>query len=153
MGVARKSAGIVVVNQVADGYRFLLLRAYRNWDFPKGSIESGEEPLQAAIRETREETGLADLQFRWGYDFTETAPYAQGKIARYYLAAPGASGSDAAEAVHLGVNPALGRPEHHEFRWVGPDDALLLAPPRLTPVIEWARRALRGQSEPAQKRS
>jgi 8-oxo-dGTP diphosphatase len=28
------------------------------WEFPGGKIEPGEEPLQAAIREMREETGL-----------------------------------------------------------------------------------------------
>ena len=34
------SAGVVVVRQTDSGWRFLMLRAYRNWDFPKGLVES-----------------------------------------------------------------------------------------------------------------
>ena len=30
----------------------------RHWDLPKGGIHADESPLQAALRETREETGL-----------------------------------------------------------------------------------------------
>jgi 8-oxo-dGTP pyrophosphatase MutT (NUDIX family) len=35
----RLSAGVVVVRQTADGWRFLLLRAFSHWDFPKGMVE------------------------------------------------------------------------------------------------------------------
>ena len=38
------SAGVVVVRQAAAGWLFLMLRAYRNWDFPKGLVETGEDP-------------------------------------------------------------------------------------------------------------
>ena len=31
----------------------------KQWDIPKGGAESGESPVQAAIRETFEETGIA----------------------------------------------------------------------------------------------
>ena len=44
-----------------------MLRAYRNWDFPKGVVEPGENPLYAAVREVREETSLDALDFRWGH--------------------------------------------------------------------------------------
>lgn len=45
--------------------RFLLIRdSYRNWGFPKGHLEDGEEPATAAIREVGEETGLTDLVIR-----------------------------------------------------------------------------------------
>ncbi|MGZ7215501.1 NUDIX hydrolase, partial [Streptococcus pyogenes] len=30
------------------------------WDIPKGHIEEGETPIEAAIRECREETGFVD---------------------------------------------------------------------------------------------
>src|SRR4030095_12761907 len=80
----KRSAGILVVRRAPDGWRLLLLRAFRNWDFPKGRIEAGEDPLTAALRETREETELTDLVFAWGDVFRETEPYAGGKIARFY---------------------------------------------------------------------
>lgn len=136
MTASRTSAGVVVVRDTADGARILLLRAYNNWDFPKGLVEPGEEPRAAAIRETAEETGIADLVFDWGHEFFETAPYARNKIARFYLA------RTRAERVVLPVNPELGRPEHHEFRWVDLAQAYALAPPRLQPVISWAASKL-----------
>jgi len=123
---------VVVVRDTADGPRVLLLRAYRNWDLPKGRLEAGETTLEAAIREVREETGLSDLDFAWGEDSIETEPYAGGKVVRFYVAR-----SPAGE-VSLPINPALGRAEHHEFRWLGIDAALSLTVPRLQRVLQWA---------------
>ncbi len=127
------SAGIVVVRRVGGGWRLLLLRAWRDWDFPKGRIESGETPLAAAVRETAEETGLTGLDFPWGEVCIEVGPYGtRRKIARYYLAE-----TDQA-SVRLPVSPELGRPEHHEWRWVNANEATRLLPPRLQPVLAWA---------------
>jgi 8-oxo-dGTP pyrophosphatase MutT (NUDIX family) len=128
----RRSAGVAVVRETPDGARFLLLRAYRNWDFPKGLVETGEEPLAAAMRETREETGIDDLEFAWGTEFIETAPYAGGKVARYYVARTRAA------RITLPINAALGRAEHHEHRWVDLTEALALTVPRLQRVVAWA---------------
>lgn len=133
MAGRKLSAGIVVVRFTPVGWRCLLLRAFRNWDFPKGVSEPGETPLHTAVREVAEETGLTDLRFRFGDDFCETSPYAGGKIARYYIA------ESASGEATLPVNPELGRPEHHEFRWVRFDEACRLLPPRLHPVFEWAQ--------------
>jgi 8-oxo-dGTP pyrophosphatase MutT (NUDIX family) len=127
------SAGVVVLREFRGDWRVLLLRAYDYWDCPKGIVEAGEAPLDTARREVREETGIADLQFRWGEVFIETEPYSKNKVARYYLA------STATEAVTLGVNPALGRPEHHEARWLTFDEARPLLVPRLQRVLEWAK--------------
>src|ERR1035438_5230787 len=60
---ARLSAGVVVVNLANRKLNFLLLRAYRNWDFPKGIVERGETPIDAALREVLEETSLNDISF------------------------------------------------------------------------------------------
>ena len=131
-----RSAGLVIVRADDDGLRCLLLRAYRDWDFPKGEIEPGEAPLAAARREAAEEASLADLAFDWSDEHCDTAPYSQGKVARYFLARL-VQGS-----VKLGINPELGRPEHHEFRWVTLDEARSLAAARLRPIIDWAATRL-----------
>ncbi len=57
------SAGGVVFRRDPEGRaRYLLIRdSYRNWGFPKGHLEPGEPPADAARREVAEETGLADL--------------------------------------------------------------------------------------------
>jgi 8-oxo-dGTP pyrophosphatase MutT (NUDIX family) len=39
----------------------LIRDSYRNWGFPKGHLEIGEPPADAARREVAEETGLDDL--------------------------------------------------------------------------------------------
>jgi 8-oxo-dGTP pyrophosphatase MutT (NUDIX family) len=128
----RVSAGVVVVRRTPAGWRFLLLRAYRNWDFPKGVVEPGEEPLAAARREVREETLIDDLRFTWGEQYCETAPYGNNKVARYYL------GETHAEHVTLPVSAELGRPEHNEARWVDFAAALSLSSPRVAAIVRWA---------------
>ncbi len=112
--------------------RYLLLRAFRNWDFPKGMLEANETPLAAALREVKEETTLEDLEFNWGEVYIETGPYSRGKVARYYVALT------RSESVSLPVNPEIGRPEHAEYRWVDVDEVRAMTTARLGPVIEWA---------------
>lgn len=130
MSGPRLSAGVVVVRATGGEWRFLLLRAYRYWDFPKGEVGEGEEPREAALREVREETGLTDLLLRWGDDYVETPPYGRGKVARYYL------GESPRGEVTLGVSPELGRPEHHEHRWCGAQEARDLLNERLRAVLD-----------------
>jgi 8-oxo-dGTP pyrophosphatase MutT (NUDIX family) len=130
------SAGVVAVRETREGWRFLLLRAFNHWDFPKGMVEPGEEPLAAAIREVKEETGISDLEFAWGEIYAETGPYSRGKVARYYLAR-----THTADVV-LTVIEELGRAEHNEFRWVDYETARSLVSPRVQPILEWAATQL-----------
>jgi 8-oxo-dGTP pyrophosphatase MutT (NUDIX family) len=136
----RLSAGVVVVRQTAEGWRFLLLRAFNHWDFPKGMVEPGEEPLAAAVREVREESTIDDLEFAWGELSTQTGPYSRGKTARYYVA------STQTVDVVLPVNPELGHAEHSEFRWSDFDEAMDMVSPRVRPVVQWAAQVINLQT-------
>ena len=130
------SAGVVVVRKSEGRFVYLLLRAYQHWDFPKGVVEPGEQPLEGALREVREESTITQLAFNWGYDFIETGPYGHGKVARYYLA------ETRQKDIELPVNPELGHPEHEEFRWLRYEEAKNLVTPRVRTVLEWAQAQL-----------
>ncbi len=63
-----RSAGIVLFLEKPEGNRFLLLNyPTGHWDFIKGKIEHGETEHQTAVRETKEETGISDLEFIDGF--------------------------------------------------------------------------------------
>lgn len=131
------SAGFIVVHgerphDQSGSCRYLLLRAYHYWDFPKGEVAAREDPLKAARREVGEETGLAELHLDWGEKCYETEPYGRGKVARYYL------GRSARTEVQLPVSPELGRPEHHEYRWLPYAEARPLLVPRVAAALDWA---------------
>ncbi len=78
MRKVRRVAIGVVFKKFPDGMRFLLLRrsrGWRGWEFPKGGVEKNETERAAAIRETKEETGLKKLRMikrvgvAIGYDY------------------------------------------------------------------------------------
>jgi ADP-ribose pyrophosphatase YjhB (NUDIX family) len=62
---AETSAGGIVYRIDKGEPRYLLIRdSYRNWGFPKGHLEGGEQAEAAAVREVSEETGVKDLAIR-----------------------------------------------------------------------------------------
>ena len=130
------SCGFVLARETDIGCCTLMLRAYHHWDFPKGLREEGEGPIEAALREVGEETGIADLDMQWGERYLDTGPYSRGKTARYYLAS-----TTSAEVV-MGLSPETGEPEHHEWRWVSFDQAYDLSAPRVKNVVQWARQII-----------
>jgi 8-oxo-dGTP pyrophosphatase MutT (NUDIX family) len=115
------SAGGVVLNQ--DKMVLLVNQNGTSWSLPKGHIEPGEEPLQAAIREITEESGITDLQFlhtlgAYGrYKIGQNAPEDKNewKVLLFFLF----------KTRQNALNPK--DPHHPEARWVHPDkvEALL----------------------------
>lgn len=70
--VGLRSAGGVVVKGKGEELRLALVRSqYGTWIFPKGQIEEGEGPEEAARREVGEETGLRGLELREPLGWTE----------------------------------------------------------------------------------
>ena len=136
MNGQKLSCGAVLARETDAGWLTLMLRAFHHWDFPKGLRERGEEPMEAALREVQEETGIDDLSFDWGDRFFETGPYSQGKVARYYIA------RTEQEAVEMGISPETGEPEHQEWRWVSFDEAYDLGSPRVRQIVHWARQVI-----------
>jgi bis(5'-nucleosidyl)-tetraphosphatase len=65
-----RSAGAVVFSIKSPGNVLFLLLRYGagHWDFPKGNIEDGEDEIQAAYREIREETGIENVMFLEGFN-------------------------------------------------------------------------------------
>lgn len=136
MSEQKLSCGVVVARRTETGWVTLMLRAFHHWDFPKGLRERGEEPMQAAVREVGEETGVTELSFDWGDRFFETGPYSRGKVARYFIAITNQ------EDVEMGISPETGEPEHHEWRWVSFDEAYDLGSPRVRTIVQWARQII-----------
>lgn len=53
------SAGILPYKRYKNKYKYLLLHYPRgHWGFPKGHVENGENPVETARRELKEETNL-----------------------------------------------------------------------------------------------
>ena len=109
----RLTAGCVVYRGAGSQRRYLLLRAYDYWDFPKGRVEPGEEPLAAALREVEEETGL---RCTLGRELPSARYEVNGrpKLVRYWLMA--------AEA----ERDFVPNDETDDLRWVTPDEARAL---------------------------
>ncbi len=64
-----RSAGAVLFYGNSSDREYLILHyPSGHWDFPKGNIEPDETIMQTARREVREETGIAEIDFRDGFE-------------------------------------------------------------------------------------
>lgn len=89
--------------------RMLILKRDNDlWEFPGGGIEWGEDPQKAAIRETKEETGLDAFNVRMVT--VTSATYKKGEDDKHsvYVVYRGETDSD---------NVTISG-EHKEYRWL-----------------------------------
>lgn len=127
MAVEKSAGAIVFYIEPGDGVRYLFLKHKpASWDFPKGLIEKGEKPEDAALRECKEETGLEielmpgfkktirfffkakyKYQMKRGLKIGETVL----KFVTYFLA----------ESKTKDVEVSF---EHEDYEWVGFDRAI-----------------------------
>jgi len=67
--IEENSAGSIIFRENSNQIFFLLLNyPSGHWDFVKGKIEKDESPQKTTIRETKEETGISDLEFINGFE-------------------------------------------------------------------------------------
>jgi ADP-ribose pyrophosphatase YjhB (NUDIX family) len=109
-----ESAGGVVLNP--EGRVLLVSQHGTSWSLPKGHLEGGESPLEAARREIREESGVTRLEF--------VRPL--GSYSRHRLGADGGEDRSELKTIHLflfrtdetKLQPL--DPDNPEARWVEP---------------------------------
>ncbi|GHU02312.1 RNA pyrophosphohydrolase [Alphaproteobacteria bacterium] len=126
--------GVVAVIQNAQGLLWLGRRADSKalqqggfWQFPQGGLDTpGEPPATAALRETREETGLRRLEvlrvgdFLTAYAFP-AEPIAERRLARKYAGQQHRwvllrfTGADS--EVDLSADPSAAKPEFAAWEW------------------------------------
>jgi 8-oxo-dGTP pyrophosphatase MutT (NUDIX family) len=94
------------------------------WAFPGGTIEPGESPADAAVREVREETGCP---IRPGRILGSRLHPATGQAITYVAAVPD-QGTDVS---------AMGPGEVTEARWLTVGEAVSLMPDMYPPVLAW----------------
>ena len=86
-----RSCGFVLAYRGDSLDRFLIVRQHTHWSLPKGHLEKGETPIEAARRELKEETGLTNIRIIPGHEFMEEYQFERDgiptqKINTYFLA-------------------------------------------------------------------
>lgn len=109
-----------------------------HWDIPKGGAEPGESPLEAALRETREETGLEAAD--WSLQDLGEMAYRPGKRLHLFAARVSSADVDPAACRCSSFFPhrRTGRPvpEADAYAWVARDAWAAHVPPNLLRVLE-----------------
>ena len=63
----KPAAGVVVLRHMDGDWNVLCLKTFDGkYDLTKGIIDAGEDEFAAALRETREEAGISEIEFPFG---------------------------------------------------------------------------------------
>lgn len=114
-----ESFGIVPFRRGKEGVSYLVIQHNAgHWGFPKGHAEAGETPIQAAVREFNEETGLSIAKILEAAPLQEIYSFYHNrilihKVVHYFLA-------------EVKGTLALQAKEISDARWCSYDEALAL---------------------------
>ena len=115
--INQTSAGVVLFQNVSSEKLFLLLNYPQgHWDFVKGKIEENETLYETARRETKEETGISNIEFIDGfeenieYDFKFKREDVHKKVI-FFIA-------------KTDIKKIRLSHEHNDYLWLGYNDAL-----------------------------
>ena len=112
--IKTESAGGIVLR---NGFVLVVNQRGTSWSLPKGHIEKGENPLQAAQREIFEESGISQLEY--------IKPL--GKYQRYRLDKNGGDDLSELKTMHFFLFRTTTKilkpldPHNPEARWVAKD--------------------------------
>lgn len=149
------SAGVLLFRQQSDGIEVLLIRPggpyWRNkdagaWMIPKGMVEAGEAPAEAALREFEEETGtrLTTVPFPLG-----TVRQSGGKMVQAF-AVEGDLDTATIRSTQFELEwpPRSGRrelfPEVADGRWMTLAEARKMMLPSQLPLLDALESKLKG---------
>ena len=122
-------SGIVIVKKIDNEWRVLGLWARGGYDVPKGHLEQGECPLEAAKRESKEECNLSEFDFKWGEDY----------IIIDYLVLYLATTNQEPKILR---NKASGIVEHEFLKWLSWEEMYDNTYQYLKPAITWAKNKI-----------
>ena len=127
-------AGVVVVRKVNGKYLVLGLWCRGGYDIPKGHVENDESFFEAAIRETKEESDIIDLRFKWGNDF---------KIIDNLVIYLG----ETKQKGKIVENEETGIFEHEYLKWLDWEEMHENTYNYLKPAIIWAKKKIAGNDD------
>lgn len=118
--------GIVVARQRGLEWEYLMLRRVKQgggfWQYVTGGVEDEESPLEAAIRELREETGFV-VETLEAIDYARSFPVPESMKHHYDYGVTELIEHSFLAKVASDSEPGIDPIEHEEYRWCTAEEA------------------------------
>ncbi|XP_070541796.1 bis(5'-nucleosyl)-tetraphosphatase [asymmetrical]-like [Ptychodera flava] len=122
MAAELRAAGLIIFRRFSGHIEYLLMQTSygeHHWTPPKGHVDPGESDRETALRETQEEAGLTENNFKLMESFQKILNYkvkGQPKTVIYWLA----------ELIDRDSQVKMSD-EHQDYKWLSLDEACVLA--------------------------